>query len=65
MSLEMSDLPRALALDLPPERLAETVAAFLEIRAEIAKLHALDLGETQPAVIFRPFETPRDGHGHG
>ncbi|MEM1384914.1 MAG: hypothetical protein AAF713_11265 [Pseudomonadota bacterium] len=41
-------------LPLPPERIAELAAAFAEIRAEIEKLRRLDLGETQPAVIFAP-----------
>ena len=56
-------LARALGLDLPPERLAEAVAAFAAIRAEIDRLHALDLGDTPPAVVFRPIETPGPGHG--
>lgn len=63
MSPDPSDLLRALALDLPPDRLAEAAAAFLDVRAEIDKLHALDLGETQPAVIFRPIETSGPDHG--
>lgn len=41
-------------LDLPPERLRDVADAFLEIRAEIEKLRAMDLGETHPAVVFRP-----------
>jgi hypothetical protein len=63
MTTVPSDILRALALDLDPDRLAEAAAAFAEIRAEIEKLHALDLGETQPAVIFRPIETPGPDHG--
>ncbi|MEO0823406.1 MAG: hypothetical protein AAF074_23685 [Pseudomonadota bacterium] len=42
-------------LDLPPDRLREVAATFVEIRAEIEKLRALDLGETHPAVVFQPF----------
>ncbi len=42
-------------LDLPPERMKEVAAAFVEIRAEIDKLRTLDLGETHPAVVFRPY----------
>jgi hypothetical protein len=45
-------------LDLPPERLREVAAAFAEIRAEIDRLRAFDLGETPPAVVFAP-EPPR------
>lgn len=33
---------------------AEIEAAFAAIRAEIEALRGLDLGETHPAVIFRP-----------
>jgi len=41
-------------LDVSPERLREVAAAFAEIRAEIERLRAIDLGETQPAVVFVP-----------
>jgi len=41
-------------LDLPPDRLREVAAAFAEIRAEIDRLRAFDLGETPPAVVFAP-----------
>jgi hypothetical protein len=41
-------------LDLSPERFEEVTQAFLEIRAEIARLRSFDLGETHPAVVFRP-----------
>ena len=58
MSTELSDILRLLAVDLPPDRLRAAAEAFREIRAEIDKLHALDLGETHPAVIFRPVEVP-------
>ncbi len=43
-----------LGLDLPPERLRELAESFAEIRAEIDKLRAIDLGETHPAVVFAP-----------
>lgn len=47
--------PRLLTgLDLPPERLRDVADAFVAIRAEIEKLRAMDLGETHPAVVFRP-----------
>lgn len=49
-----TDPRRLTGLALPPERFAEVAAAFAEIRAEIDKLRALDLGETHPAVVFRP-----------
>lgn len=42
-------------LDLPPDRLREVALAFADIRAEIEKLRALDLGETHPAVVFQPY----------
>lgn len=45
---------RLTGVNLPSERLAEVAAAFCEIRAEIEKLRTLDLGETHPAVVFRP-----------
>ena len=41
-------------LDLTPERFAEVAAAFADIRTEIDRLRSLDLGETHPAVVFRP-----------
>lgn len=41
-------------LDLSETRLKEVAAAFVEIRREIEKLRNLDLGETHPAVVFRP-----------
>jgi hypothetical protein len=41
-------------LDVSPERLREVAAAFAEIRAEIERLRAIDLGETPPAVVFAP-----------
>jgi hypothetical protein len=36
------------------ERLQDLCAAYAPILAEIAKLRALDLGDTHPAVIFEP-----------
>lgn len=41
-----------LGLDLPHERLAEDLAAFADILAELRKLRRLDLTETHPVVIF-------------
>ncbi len=41
-------------LNLSPERLAEVAREFTAIRNEIEKLRQLDLGETHPAVVFRP-----------
>lgn len=63
MTIDPADLLNALGLDLPPGRLAEAMAAFAEIRAEIDRLHALDLGATPPAVVFRPIEAPGPDHG--
>lgn len=56
-------LLRALGLDLPPDRLQAAVAAFTAIRAELDRLHAIDLGDTPPAVVFRPIEAPGPDHG--
>lgn len=53
------DPARLTGLDLPPERLREVAAAFAEIRGHIERLRRLDLGETAPAVVYRP--TPRGG----
>jgi hypothetical protein len=41
-------------VDFSPERLEENLAAFADIRTEIAKLRALDLTEVSPAIIFEP-----------
>ena len=47
--------PKVVAgLDVSPERLREVATAFAEIRAEIERLRAIDLGETHPAVVFAP-----------
>ena len=48
---------KLLGIDLPPERLREVMLAFAEIRAELDKLHELDLGDIHPAVVFEPIET--------
>lgn len=42
------------------ERLREMAEAFAAIRPAIEALRTLDLGETHPAVVFRPLERPRD-----
>ncbi|WP_204355285.1 hypothetical protein [Roseovarius amoyensis] len=52
------DPVRLLDLDLPPERLRELALMFAEIRAEIAKMRAIDLGETHPAVVYAPEPKP-------
>jgi hypothetical protein len=39
---------------LAPERFAEVMQAYEPIFEEIAKLHALDLTDVHPAVIFEP-----------
>jgi hypothetical protein len=62
MTPDPTDLLKLLGLDLPPDRLEEALRAFAEIRAEIDKLHALDLADLHPAVVFRPIEAEeRDG----
>jgi hypothetical protein len=62
MTLDPANLLKLLGLDLPPDRLEEVVGVFKEIRAEIDKLHALDLADLHPAVVFRPIEAEkRDG----
>ena len=54
---------RLIGLALPPERLRALAAEYAMIREEIEKLRGLDLGETHPAVVFRPPLPPagRDG----
>ena len=48
------DPTRLTGLDLEPQRLREVAHEFEAIRREIEKLRKLDLGETHPAIIFRP-----------
>ena len=43
-----------LALDLPPQRLQEVLAAYRDILAEINRLRSLDLTDTHPAILFEP-----------
>lgn len=43
-----------LGVDLPPERLAENLAAFARILEEIAKLRELDLTDIHPSIVFDP-----------
>ena len=43
-----------LGLDLPPERLQEVLAAYVDILTEIRKLRALDLTDVHPAIVFEP-----------
>jgi hypothetical protein len=47
-------LARLAGTPLSPERLAQVLQAYEPIFAEIAKLHALDLTDVHPAVIFEP-----------
>lgn len=54
MTDDILDPKRLTGLDLDDARLAEVAAAFAEVRAEIERLRTLDLGETHPAVVFRP-----------
>ncbi len=62
MTPDPTDLLKLLGLHLPPDRLEDALRAFEEIRAEIEKLHALDLADLHPAVVFRPIEAEkRDG----
>jgi len=52
---EPLDLVRdVLGIDLPPERLAENLAAFARILEEIGKLRALDLTDIHPSTVFDP-----------
>ena len=49
------DLVRdVLGIDLPPERLAENLAAFARIFEEIQKLRELDLTDIHPSIVFDP-----------
>lgn len=50
-----------LALDLPPERLQEVVAAYRDILAQVNKLRTLDLTDTHPAILFEPTAPYRAG----
>lgn len=47
-------LARLAGTTLSPERLAEVLQAYGPIFEEITKLHALDLADVHPAVIFEP-----------
>lgn len=51
----LPDLTEVLGLPLDDARLAEVAAAFREVSVAIEALRAFELGETHPAVIFRPF----------
>ena len=49
------DLVRdVLGIDLPPEHLAENLAAFARILEEIRKLRTLDLTDIHPSIVFDP-----------
>lgn len=54
MAEEPLDPKLLTGLDVDEPRLRELSAEFAEIRAEIERLRSLDLGETHPAVVFRP-----------
>lgn len=41
-----------IGIDVPPERLAENLAAYRDILAEIRKLQSLDLTDVHPAIVF-------------
>ena len=47
-------LARVCGTSLPPERLAEVLAAYAGIFEEIAKLKTLDLADVHPAIVFEP-----------
>ncbi len=47
-------LARLSGTPLDAARLAEVIKAYEPIFEEIAKLHALDLADVHPAVIFEP-----------
>lgn len=47
-------LARLSGTPLDAARLAEVLQAYAPIFEEIAKLHALDLADVHPAVIFEP-----------
>ena len=52
---EPLDLVRdVLGIDLPPEQLAENLAAFARIFEEIQKLRGLDLTDIHPSIVFDP-----------
>ena len=50
----MESIERRLGTRLGSERLAEVLAAFEPIAAEIARLRELDLAGVHPAVVFEP-----------
>jgi hypothetical protein len=51
---DIDKLAEVLGIDLPPERRAAVLAAFLPVAEEIAKLRSLDLTDVHPAVVFSP-----------
>lgn len=63
-SSRRADLRLALAaagLDAGDERLEELLPGYEALRAGAERARALDLGETEPAVVFR---LPAPGEGH-
>ena len=52
---EPLDLVRdVLGIDLPPDQLAENLAAFARIFEVIQKLRELDLTDIHPSIVFDP-----------
>ena len=48
-------------IDFPPERLAQNLAAYRDILAEIRKLRELDLTDVHPVVAFDAGAAFEDG----
>ena len=57
---EMAILRLLSGSPLSPQRLAELLAAYEPILAEIARLRTLDLRDVHPAVIFEPTAVYRE-----
>jgi len=53
-SADIDPYKELFALDLPPERLQEVLAAYGDILGEINKLRDLDLTDVHPAIVFEP-----------
>jgi hypothetical protein len=48
----LEQIARLGGLELAPERLAYLLPQFVAFRQDLAKLEGIDLGETEPAIIF-------------
>ena len=46
------DIAELFGIDFPPDRLAQNLAAYRDILAEIRKLRELDLTDVHPVVVF-------------